>query len=83
MTRTSNDEYDDSGRLINGFDSKKQAWVLNGVYMRCGHPDDMGCHCYGKEHEGEKTIAKHCSVHGYRIPDRHHTTDEHLEQLQV
>ena len=57
MTRTSNDEYQD-GRLINGYDYDNQAWALDGKYVRCGHPEDMDCGCYGKEHEGEKTQKK-------------------------
>jgi hypothetical protein len=53
MSRTSNDEFDENGRLINGYDYAKQAWVLNGRYVRCGHPDNMDCKCYGRIHEGE------------------------------
>ena len=52
--RESYDEYKD-GRLINGFDYDKQAWVEDGKYVRCGHPDSMNCDCYGKIHEGEET----------------------------
>jgi hypothetical protein len=37
MSRTSNNYYEDD-RLIAGFDYKVQAWVMNGVYMDCGHP---------------------------------------------
>ncbi|MDD5007298.1 MAG: hypothetical protein PHC68_02710 [Syntrophorhabdaceae bacterium] len=55
--RNSNDQYDNQGRLINGFDYKHQAWVLNGVYVRCGHPENMDCRCYGKDHVGEKPEA--------------------------
>jgi hypothetical protein len=35
------------------FDYENQAWVINGRYVRCGHPDHMNCQCYGKVHEGE------------------------------
>ena len=35
------------------FDYDKQAWVKDGKYIRCGHPDAMKCKCYGKLHEGE------------------------------
>jgi hypothetical protein len=38
---------------LNGFDYAKQAWYLNGVYIRCGHPESMQCDCYGRLHEGE------------------------------
>ena len=35
------------------YDYKNQAWVSDGVYQRCGHPDEMNCGCYGRTHEGE------------------------------
>ena len=35
------------------YDYNNQAWVTNGVYQRCGHPDSMNCQCYGRIHEGE------------------------------
>ena len=43
------------GRLMSGFDYKNQAWVKNGLYVRCGHPENVNCNCYGKRHEGEPT----------------------------
>jgi hypothetical protein len=52
--RTSNDEYRD-GRLVNGYDYKNRAWVINGKYVKCGHPNTMDCNCYGKIHEGKDT----------------------------
>lgn len=52
MSRTSNDQYF-NGRLINGYDYTNQAWVVSGVYVRCGHPEAMRCGCYGRKHEGE------------------------------
>jgi len=59
--RKSNDQFDDQGRLINGFDYERQAWVLGGKYVRCGHSDRasrlMNCQCYGRLHEGEETEA--------------------------
>lgn len=41
------------GKLYNGYDYDKQAWVQKGKYVRCGHPEEMDCGCYGREHEGE------------------------------
>ena len=41
----------------NGFDYDNQAWVIDGTYRRCGHPDSMSCGCYGREHEGEMVSA--------------------------
>lgn len=55
MSRQSNDHYDQTGRLIQGFDYTNQAWVFEGLYETCGHPEDMDCKCYGKEHKGEET----------------------------
>ena len=54
MSRTSKDHYKD-GRLYQGYDYKNQAWVKDGVYVRCGHPEEMDCGCYGRLHEGEQT----------------------------
>lgn len=39
------------------FDYDKQAWVQNGRYVRCGHPEAMDCRCYGRAHEGERAAA--------------------------
>jgi hypothetical protein len=52
--RQSNNE-NINGRLMNGYDYDNQAWVENGKYQRCGHPDSTHCNCYGKLHEGEET----------------------------
>ena len=52
MTRLSTDEYR-NGTLYNGYDYTRQAWVLDGRYIECGHPEDMNCQCYGKLHNHE------------------------------
>ena len=36
------------------YDYDNQAWIVDGKYVKCGHPDSMDCKCYGKIHEGEK-----------------------------
>jgi len=54
--RTSNNEYGENGRLMNGYDYDRQAWVENGRYVCCGHPETMQCRCYGRLHEGEETV---------------------------
>lgn len=54
MSRQSGDIWI-NGRLIHGFDYDKQAWVENGKYLRCGHPAEMICGCYGRKYEGEET----------------------------
>ena len=40
-----------------GFDYTNQAWYSKGVYIRCGHPENINCNCYGKLHAGEKVGA--------------------------
>ncbi len=35
------------------FDYTHQAWTFNGRYLRCAHPEQMGCSCYGRLHEGK------------------------------
>lgn len=39
------------------YDYDNQAWteLRNGrrVYVRCGHPEEMECDCYGRIHAGE------------------------------
>lgn len=35
------------------FDYENQAWVVDGLYERCGHPEEMRCGCYGRLHAGE------------------------------
>ena len=54
--RESKNEYIDN-KLWNGYDYDNQAWVQYGRYLRCGHPDNMDCQCYGKLHAGEKTTV--------------------------
>jgi len=52
--RYSNNEYRDH-RLWTGYDYDNQAWVIDGRYVRCGHPETMDCDCYGKINKGKKT----------------------------
>jgi hypothetical protein len=59
MSRTSSDQFDEvTGRLMNGFDYDRAAWVKDGRYVRCGHPESMRCPCYGRKHQGEPTQAE-------------------------
>lgn len=53
MSRISGDQFDGQGILLNGFDYDKQAWVEDGKYLDCGHPQTMACGCYGREHVGQ------------------------------
>lgn len=57
MSRES-DNYYLNGQLWDGYDYENQAWVKDGKYLRCGHPESMNCNCYGKLHEGEETQQK-------------------------
>lgn len=52
--RVKNNQQVEGGRLINGYDYRVQAWVKSGKYVRCGHPENMKCFCYGRKHEGEE-----------------------------
>ena len=36
-----------------GYDYQNQAWVKDGVYQPCGHPDRPNCGCYGAIHAGQ------------------------------
>jgi len=75
MSRTSHDVYI-NGVLVNGFDYLNQAWVKDGFYVRCGHPDSMNCKCYGRIHAGE--VCTHTfieDVEGYTVPPRVNTHD--------
>lgn len=54
------------GKLLNGYDYEKQAWVYDGKYQDCGHPEEgeqtifgdifPGCNCYGRLHKGEPVV---------------------------
>lgn len=35
-----------------GFDYTNQAWVVGGLYERCGHAESMACGCFGCAHAG-------------------------------
>jgi hypothetical protein len=34
------------------YDYINQAWVKDGRYIACGHPESMACGCYGRVHAG-------------------------------
>lgn len=67
MTRISVDQYTSEGVLLNGYDYANQAWVVDGVYVRCGHPETMGCHCFGRAHAGESVKPDRAGKHGHHI----------------
>jgi hypothetical protein len=54
MTRESVNQQDPAtGYLQNGYDYANQAWVLDGKYADCGHPDGFDCECHGRAPAGE------------------------------
>jgi len=53
VSRTSSDQFDSEGILLNGFDYDYQAWVKDGKYVRCRHLESLACGCFGREHEGQ------------------------------
>ena len=44
------------------YDYTNQAWIVNGVYARCGHPEAMNCGCFGRLHAGETPDLANCDV---------------------
>lgn len=35
------------------YDYTNQAWVIDGLYQPCNHPETMDCQCFGRVHAGE------------------------------
>jgi len=53
--------YASEDKMQYSYDYEKQAWIINGKYVSCGHPDSMACKCYGKIHAGKPAvITQHC-----------------------
>lgn len=73
MTRQSDNQHVNN-TLHNGYDYDNQAWIINGKYVRCGHPQEMNCNCYGRLYEGEEDIT-HCHLCG-SIEENHYCTNE-------
>lgn len=44
-----------------GYDYLNQAFVLRGRYVRCGHPQEMNCNCFGRRHANE-SVPKEIEV---------------------
>jgi hypothetical protein len=47
------------GQARGRYDYDNQAWVVDGLYQTCGHPEAMRCTCYGKLHAGEQAPSIH------------------------
>ncbi|MBA7687288.1 hypothetical protein ES703_95749 [subsurface metagenome] len=56
MSRTSRDQFDSNGQLVNGFDYDLQCWVRGGRVVDCGHPAGSDCDCTGRRHRGRKIM---------------------------
>ena len=41
------------------YDYDNQAWIQDGIYISCAHPESMNCDCYGKQHAGERAPSIH------------------------
>lgn len=39
---------------VSVYDYTNQSWTRNGRYVRCGHPEEVDCHCFGRLHEDEE-----------------------------
>ena len=54
MNRTTRDQFDKTGQLVNGFDYDLQCWVKGGRVVDCGHPAGSECDCSGRRHKGRR-----------------------------
>lgn len=35
------------------YDYRNQAWIVDGRYVACEHPERVRCRCYGTAHAGQ------------------------------
>jgi len=54
MSRTSRDQFDSTGQLVNGYDYDLQCWVKGGRVLDCGHPTGSECDCIGRKYRGRE-----------------------------
>jgi hypothetical protein len=47
---------------MNQYDYTNQAWLVDGRYVACNHPEAMQCLCYGKLNAG-KLAAQDADIH--------------------
>ena len=43
-----------AGMIKDGYSYEHQCWIVDFVVQNCGHPQDMTCGCFGREHQGER-----------------------------
>ena len=41
------------------YDYDNQAWIVDGVYQDCKHPERMGCRCFGRLNAGKRAPNIH------------------------
>ena len=41
------------------YDYDNQAWIKDGEYQDCGHPQDLRCACFGRAHARERAPSIH------------------------
>lgn len=62
------------------FDYERQAWVVDGHYVQCGHSPETDCRCFGRLHEGEAEIITLNDLAASE--DTHQHTHTHLFNLR-
>jgi hypothetical protein len=85
MSRSSADEFDQRGLLINGYDYINQAWVIGGKYADCGHPKNLRCGCYGREHADEPSACWRCDNdrhYQHTAQNGHHPDCDNQEEAE-
>lgn len=48
--RTSENQYDADGAVLNGFDYRLQVWVVGGIVQNCGHPASSAVCCNARRY---------------------------------
>jgi hypothetical protein len=57
MTKDSAESY--LNRREIQYDYDNQAWIINGVYQDCNHPESMDCQCFGRLNAGKRAPSIH------------------------
>jgi hypothetical protein len=48
-----------AGVIRNGYSYTHQCWIKDFIIQDCGHPQDMPCACFGRQHAGEQARFAH------------------------
>lgn len=59
MSRTHTNDFtvDSEPSSVSGYDYRVGAWVLDGFYCSCAHPEWVDCACFGRDHASERVPA--------------------------